>query len=91
MTVIQQMHRIQAVWTTMIPHIAMPEAQDIAHWLEFQPASIDLAIARTAKKFAPSKVVEPFNPQQAYRYTTAAARIVEDRMEIKRMLAKKGE
>ena len=77
MTLLQRIENFRQTWVALIPHIVAPPSEDIARWCNYPDSAIELAIMRTAKRFAASKINSTnFNAIEAYRYTTSTAKSI---------------
>jgi hypothetical protein len=74
MTVLEKIEHFQKVWQIVLPHLAVPCPEDAARWCVYDLENVEMAILRTSKRFAIDKIPAGFDPQGAYRYTTAVAR-----------------
>ena len=83
MTILDKIKFFRQVWRILLPHLTEPAAQDAARWGIYPPEAVEAALLRTAKRFARNRVPESFDPQQAYRYVTATARSIAQRMSVR--------
>jgi hypothetical protein len=80
MTLLERITNLQHVWTTVIPHLPAPPADDVALWCAHPDSVVEAAILRTAKRFSKYRTDAPrFKPAEAYRYTTAIAKVIVER------------
>lgn len=74
MTLAQRISGFVELWRLAMPHIEQPSVQDAARWGGYDPAVVERAILRTARRFAPGKITPAFRPEEAYRYVSAVAK-----------------
>jgi hypothetical protein len=78
MTLLEKISYFQKVWRLTLPHIEPPSPEDAVRWCPYSVDTVETALLRTARRFAPAKITEGFQPQQAYKYATAIARSIND-------------
>jgi len=74
MTLAEKIHNFVELWQMALPHVEPPSVQDAARWSAYDPALVERAILRTARRFAPNKVTPEFQANEAYRYVSSVAR-----------------
>jgi len=84
MTLLEKITHYQRVWRIALPHLTEPAPEDVARWCTYPLGTVENAILRTGNRFAKSKLASGFNPEEAYRYTTAVARSMAERALLER-------
>jgi hypothetical protein len=72
---IETITQYQALWRVVMPHIAVPPAEDVALWCGYPVQAVEGAILRTARRFSRYTTDSTkFSPVDSYRYTSSVAR-----------------
>jgi hypothetical protein len=74
MNLIEKISYYQQVWKIAIPQLIAPETRDIRFWADSDPSVVEEAILLASNRFAASKLKDPFDVTQAYRWVTGTAK-----------------
>lgn len=74
MTLAQRITGFVELWRLALPHIQPPSVQDTARWGSYDPAIVERAILRTARRFAADRINSAFQAEEANRYVSAVTK-----------------
>jgi len=87
MTFSSKIEKLQGMWEIVLGHVATPTAADVGRWLVYDFSAVELAVLRTANRFARGRLHASFLPVEAYKYTTATARRIQEETKSERRAA----